>query len=63
MQYILMKSQPSVCVRVCTCGSRGDDRCVCIHVFNEVLGHSLQLFHFPHIKRNASTWDKNWARG
>lgn len=45
------------------CRRGGDDRCVCVHVFNEVLGHSLQLFHFPHIQRNASTWDRNGARG
>lgn len=47
----------------CTCGSGGDDRRVCVHVFNEVLGHSLQLFHFPHIQRNTSAWDRNWAGG
>lgn len=45
------------------CRWGGDDRRVCVHVFNEVLGHSLQLLHFPHVERNASTWDKNWARG
>ena len=46
-----------------TCGRGADDRCVCIHVFNEVLGHPLQLLHLPHIQRNASAWDRNWARG
>lgn len=47
----------------CTCGSGGDDGRVCVHVFNEVLGHSLQFFHFPHIQGNTSAWDRNWAGG
>lgn len=45
------------------CGRGGDDRCMFVHIFNEVLGHSLQLLHFPHVQRDASTWDSNWARG
>lgn len=45
------------------CRRGGDDRCMCVHVFNEVLGHSLQFFHFPHVQRDTSTWDSNWARG
>lgn len=45
------------------CGRGGDDRRMCVHVFDEVLGHSLQLLHFPHIQRHTSTWDRNWARG
>lgn len=47
----------------CTCGSGGDDGRMCVHVFNEVLGHSLQFFHFPHIQGNTSAWDRNWAGG
>lgn len=46
-----------------TCRGRGDDRCMCVHIFNEVFGHSLQLLHFSHIQRNTSTLVRNWARG
>lgn len=45
------------------CRRGSDDRCVCVHVFNEVLGHSLQLLHFPHVQRNTSPRDSDWAWG
>lgn len=34
-----------------------------VHVFDEVLGHPLQLFHLPHTERDSSTWDRNRAGG
>lgn len=54
---------PPLYLSVHTCRRGGDDRSMCVHVFNKVLGHSLQLLHFPHIQRNTPTRDRNWARG
>lgn len=44
------------------CRRGGDDRCVCVHVFYKVLGHSLQLLDFSHVQRNATARDSNWTR-
>lgn len=37
------------------CRRRCDDWSMCVHVFDEVLGHSFQFFYFPHVERSTST--------